>query len=86
MLLPAVGFDAVAADCLALHLKQRLPSAIRLTLAFHIQGPARLPPGTIATIIVLMPSLGGVSVVRDGRLETIPIRMKTRQIDFGQVR
>ena len=84
MLLPAVGFDAVTTDCLALHLKQRLPSANRLTLTFHIQGPARLPPGTIATIIGMMPSLGGVSVVRNGRLETIPVRMKTRQIDFGQ--
>ena len=31
-----------------------------------------------------MPSLGGVSVVRAGRLETVPIRMQTRQIDFGQ--
>ncbi len=84
MLLPAVGFDVAPTDCLALHLKQRLPSPNRLTLAFHIQGPARLPPGTIATISGLMPSIGGVSVVRDGCLEMVPVRMKTRLIDFGQ--
>src|SRR5258705_8132497 len=33
MLLPGVGFDVVPSDCLALHLKQRLPSATQLTLA-----------------------------------------------------
>jgi short subunit dehydrogenase-like uncharacterized protein len=84
MLLPAVGFDSVAADCLALHLKRRLPSATRLTLAMQIQGPARLPPGTIVTIAGIMSSIGGATVVRDGHLETAPMRMKTRQIDFGQ--
>jgi short subunit dehydrogenase-like uncharacterized protein len=44
MLLPGVGFDVVPTDCLAVHLKQRLPSAIRLTLAFQGKGPAGLPP------------------------------------------
>ena len=29
MLLPGVGFDVVPTDCLALHLKQRLPTATR---------------------------------------------------------
>ena len=35
MLLPGVGFDVVPSDCLALHLKERLPSATRLSLAFE---------------------------------------------------
>ena len=30
MLLPGVGFDIVPSDCLALHLKQRLPDAERI--------------------------------------------------------
>ena len=54
MLLPGVGFDVVPTDCLAVHLKQRLPSATRLTLAFHSQGPAGLPPGTQRTAIELI--------------------------------
>ncbi len=33
ILLPGVGFDVVPSDCLAAHLKGRLPSATRLTLA-----------------------------------------------------
>jgi len=81
MLLPAVGFDVVPTDCLALHLKQRLPSATRLTLAFQTRGPGGLPPGTQRTMIEMLPY--GNRVRRDGRL-VIPERgVKTRMIDFG---
>ena len=82
MLLPGVGFDVVPTDCLAVHLKQRLPSATRLTLAFHVQGPAGLPPGTQRTAIELVPY--GNRVRRNGRLETPERAMKTRLIDFGR--
>lgn len=82
MLLPAVGFDVVPTDCLALHLKQRLPSATHLTLAFHSVGGAGLPPGTQRTMIELIPF--GERVRRDGRL-VIPERGEmTRHVDFGQ--
>ena len=81
MLLPAVGFDVVPSDCLAAHLKQRLPSATRLTLAFHNDGPARLPRGTALTAIeqLHLPS----RVRRDGRLEIIPLASRSRMVDFG---
>jgi len=46
MLLPAVGFAAVATDCLAAHLAGRLPAATHLRLAWARQGPAGMPPGT----------------------------------------
>jgi len=82
MLLPGVGFDVVPTDCLALHLKQRLPSATRLTLAFHNKGPASLPPGTVNTMIEMIPY--GDKVRRNGRLETPPRGGKTRMIDFGR--
>jgi short subunit dehydrogenase-like uncharacterized protein len=81
MLLPGVGFDVVPTDCLAMHLKQRLPSATRLTLAFHSQGPAGLPPGTQRTAIELIPY--GNRVRRNGRLEIPERGMKTRLIEFG---
>ena len=54
MLLPGVGFDVAPTDCLALHLKRRLPSATRLRLAFQSVGPAGLPPGTQRTAIELI--------------------------------
>lgn len=81
MLLPGVGFDVVPTDCLALHLKQRLPTATRLTLAFYSEGPAGLPPGTQRTAIELLPF--GNRVRRDGRLDRSSVAMKTRMIDFG---
>jgi short subunit dehydrogenase-like uncharacterized protein len=82
MLLPGVGFDVVPTDCLAVHLKQRLPSATRLTLAFQSQGPAGLPPGTQRTMIELIPY--GNRVRRQGRLEVPEGGLKTRMIDFGR--
>lgn len=81
MLLPGVGFDVVPTDCLALHLKQRLPSATRLTLAFRTQGPGGLPPGTQRTMIELLPY--GNRVRRHGRLEVPERGVRTRMIDFG---
>jgi short subunit dehydrogenase-like uncharacterized protein len=82
MLLPGVGFDVVPTDCLAVHLKQRLPSATHLALAFHSEGPAGLPPGTQRTAIEMIPY--GNRIRRNGRLE-IPRRMPpSRMIDFGR--
>jgi len=81
MLLPAVGFDVVPTDCLALHLKQRLASATHLRLAFQSEGPAGIPPGTANTMIEMIPF--GNKVRRNGQLETPPRGEKTRMIDFG---
>lgn len=80
MLLPGIGFDVVPTDCLAMHLKQRLPSATHLTLAFRSSGPAGLPPGTQRTMIEL--AHHGLLVRRDGRLKHE--RMKTLMVDFGR--
>ena len=82
MLLPGAGFDVVTTDCLAVHLQQRLPSATKLTLAWHSDGPAGLPPGTINSMLGLIPF--GDRVRRDGRLVPAPRREQTRLIDFGQ--
>jgi len=82
MLLPSVGFDVVPTDCLAVHLKQRLPFATRLTLAFQIEGPAGHPPGTQRTMIEMIPF--GNRVRHQGRLEIPERGMKTRLIDFGK--
>lgn len=81
MLLPGAGFDVVPTDCLALHLKQRLPTATRLTLAFRTEGPGGLPPGTQRTMIELIPY--GNRVRRNGKLEVPERGVKTREIDFG---
>jgi short subunit dehydrogenase-like uncharacterized protein len=82
MLLPGVGFDVVPTDCLAVHLKHRLPSATHLTLAFQGEGPAGLPPGTQRTSIELIPY--GNRVRHNGRLARPEWASQTRLIDFGK--
>jgi short subunit dehydrogenase-like uncharacterized protein len=79
MLLPGVGFDVVPSDCLAAHLKRRLPSADRLALAFWLRG--RLSRGTATTMVENL-HRGGL-VRQDGVLRQVPAAWKTRKIDFG---
>jgi short subunit dehydrogenase-like uncharacterized protein len=79
MLLPGVGFDVVPSDCLAAHLKRRLPSATKLTLA--IRGLGRISHGTATTMVENI-NRGGL-VRRSGRLTPVPTAWKTRDIDFG---
>ncbi len=80
MLLPGSGFDVVPSDCLAAHLKRRLPTARRLTLGFQARG--RLSRGTATTMAENF-HRGGL-MRRDGVLTRVPAAWKTRPIDFGR--
>jgi len=79
LLLPGVGFDIVPSDCLAAHLKQRLPSATHLALG--IQSLSRTSRGTALTIAENMHH-GGL-IRRNGVLKQVPAAWKTRVISFG---
>lgn len=77
--LPGVGFDVVPTDCLAAHLKRRLPNATALELAFSGgTGPSH---GTAATVIEGL-GLGG-AIRRGGRIKRVPTAWQTRTIDFA---
>ncbi len=80
MLLPGVGFIAVPADCLAAHLKSRLPSAQTLRLATSSLG--RASRGTTKTVIEHLDQPGMIR--RDGELVRVPAAWKTQQVDFGE--
>ncbi len=80
MIMPGVGFDVVPSDCLARHLKDRLPSATDLTLAFY--GLGRISHGTQATMTMNVGSGGAVR--RDGEITKVPPAYKSREIDFGE--
>ena len=80
MIMPGVGFDVVPSDCLARHLKKRLPSADTLTLAFY--GLGRISHGTQTTMTMNMGNGGAVR--RDGTITKVPAAWKTREIDFGE--
>ena len=80
MLLPGAGFDVVPSDCLAAHLKRRLPTATKLVLAFHAgTRPSR------GTLLTMLENLDGRGLVRkNGGLVEVPAGWKTRTIDFGR--
>ncbi len=80
MLMPGVGFDVVPSDCLALHLKNRLPSATHLSLAFY--GMARISHGTQATMTMNVGKGGAIR--QNGKITSVPAAWKTREIDFGE--
>jgi short subunit dehydrogenase-like uncharacterized protein len=77
-LLPAVGFDVVPSDCLALSLKEKLPTATSLELAFATKG--RSSPGTMKTAIESLPEGGFVR--RGGKLVRVAPAHEVREIEF----
>ncbi len=82
MIMPGVGFDVVPSDCLAKHLKDRLPSATYLSLAFY--GMGRISHGTQATMTM---NVGrGGAIRKDGKITPVPAAWKSREIDFGEVK
>jgi short subunit dehydrogenase-like uncharacterized protein len=79
MIMPGVGFDVVPSDCLAKHLKNRLPSATNLSLAF--MGLGGLSHGTQATMTMNVGNGGAIR--KDGEITSVPAAWKSRDIDFG---
>jgi len=79
MIMSGVGFDVVPTDCLAVHLKNRLPTASYLTLAFY--GLGGLSHGTQATMTMNVGQGGAIR--KDGKITRVPAAWKSREIDFG---
>ena len=78
MLMPGVGFDVVPSDCLAAHMKRRMPDAVKLTLA--LSGLNSASRGTAKTGVESI-SLG-TRVRRGGKIVSVsePI---VETFDFG---
>ena len=80
MLLPGVGFDVVPTDCVALQLKNLLPNAVRLQLAFATVGGG-LSHGTATT---MADKIGdGGAVRKEGKIIRVPLGQKGMWVDFG---
>jgi short subunit dehydrogenase-like uncharacterized protein len=79
VILPGAGFDVVPSDCLAAHVKRRLPTATHLALAFRAS--TRMSRGTAITTIEN--AHGGGTIRRAGALRPVPSGWRTRTIDFG---
>jgi short subunit dehydrogenase-like uncharacterized protein len=76
-LIPGAGFDVTVADCLALGLQQRVPSASRLFFAFDF-GRTRHSSG--ATLMGVEALAQGTMVRRDDRLVRIASGSRRRRI------
>lgn len=72
---PGVGFDVVPTDCLAALLKQRLPDATHLVLAFDASGGPS--PGTAKTSVEGLAKGGRARI--DGELRDVPLAWKSRE-------
>ena len=80
MIMPSTGFDVVPSDCLALHLKNRLPSATHLQLAFTMS-KGGLSRGTSKSMTEGLGYGGKIRV--NGELTSIPLGKKYMEVDFG---
>lgn len=81
MLLPGAGFDVVPSDCLAMHLKRRLPTATHLRLYIRSVGGG-VSRGTARSAIENL-HRGGM-IRRDGALQPVPPAWSVRRVDFGR--
>ncbi|MCX8491696.1 MAG: saccharopine dehydrogenase NADP-binding domain-containing protein [Cyclobacteriaceae bacterium] len=78
--MPGTGFDVVPSDCLALHLKNRLPLATHLQLAFTMS-KGGLSRGTAKS---MTEGLGYGGMIRTaGKLTYCAMGSKAMEIDFG---
>ena len=83
MLLPGAGFDVVPTDCMALHLKNKLPDATHLKLAFASIGGG-VSHGTAMTIV---DKLGEGGAAREnGRVVKKPLGEKGMWVNFGSTK
>lgn len=81
VLLPGVGFDVVPSDCLAAMLKDMLPDASHLELAFQ-SSKGGLSRGTALTMVRNAPEGGAIR--EDGKIKKVPAAYKTKEVDFGE--
>jgi len=81
MLLPGAGFDVVPTDCMALRLKNKMPDATHLKLAFASIGGG-LSHGTAMTMVS---KLGEGGAGREnGKIVRQPLGKNGMWVDFGE--
>jgi len=79
MVMPGVGFDVVASDCLAAHVARRLPGACRL--AVGLRGLRFASRGSAKTLVEYAGR--DIQVRRNGVLTSLPPGTLERAFDYG---
>jgi len=83
MMMPGAGFDVVPTDCLASMLKEKMPDATHIEMAFTGIGTT-VSRGTATTAIQ---NLGSKNLIReDGKLKEVPSGKYFKWVDFGKVK
>lgn len=78
IIMPGVGTDIVPTDCLAAMLKEKLPAAIRIDLAFSFGTSP-----SIGTLKTFAESAGKGGIIRENsRLKTVPNAYRIKKIPF----
>jgi short subunit dehydrogenase-like uncharacterized protein len=80
-IMPGTGFDVVPSDCLAVHLKKRLPSATHLQLAFAMV-PGGMSRGTKKSMTESL-GFGGI-MRRNNELVPFTLGKDVLELDFGK--
>ncbi|MCO6487139.1 MAG: saccharopine dehydrogenase NADP-binding domain-containing protein [Phaeodactylibacter sp.] len=81
LLMPGTGFDVVPTDCMALYLKEKMPDATHLQLAFS-SGGSRTSQGTATT---MAENLGEGGAVREnGKIKRVPLGHKAMEVQFAE--
>lgn len=79
MLLPGTGFDVVPTDCLALQLKEKMPDAEKLELAFVTLG-GQVSHGTASSMVA---KLGEGGACREnGRIKKEPLGKRGKKLNL----
>ncbi|WP_375560666.1 saccharopine dehydrogenase family protein [Bernardetia sp. OM2101] len=79
MIMSGVGFDVVPSDCLSKFLKDELPTATHLELAF--MGLGGVSQGTALTMVE---NAGAGGMIREnGTIKTVKTAYQTKVIDYG---
>ena len=81
MLMPGVGFDVVPTDCIAVQLKNKMPDATHLQLAFASVGGA-ISHGTAMTMASRLGEGGAVR--KNGKIVNRPLGHEGMWVDFGK--
>lgn len=78
VLMPGVGFDVVPSDCLAAHLKNRLPDATHLELAFMSESSV-----SRGTALTMTQGIGkGGAIRKDGKILPVPHAYSTKKLNL----
>jgi short subunit dehydrogenase-like uncharacterized protein len=81
MLMPGAGFDVVPTDCMAVHLKNKMPDATNLEIAFVSLGGSQISHGTATT---MADKVGEGSVVREnGKFVSKPLGHQGKWIEIN---